>query len=174
MLAPFKIVFKDLSEFFQCAVIAPQSIDASRTVPVIPDHTLLFLTSDREDEAYYLAGLLNSIPARVALYCSSVGVQTQRYFPTDVSRVKLPEFDSSSAGHRQIVRLSKSFHKRAAEGDEEGTETSEFELASAVAEVWGIKKGELAVLNEAYRELKSLRGRFADDNAATDDGDDDE
>src|SRR5262245_55725308 len=87
-LAPYKVVFKDLTEFFQCAVVVPQSVDGIATAPVVPDHTVLFIACDQATEAHVLCGLLNSGPARVALHCASMGVQTQRYFPTDVSRIR--------------------------------------------------------------------------------------
>ncbi len=156
-LAPYKVVFKDLSEFFQCTVVGPHDMDGSH-VPVIPDHTLLFLTCDQADEAFFLAGLLNSIPARVALHCASVGVQTQRYFPTDISRVRLPKFKRSAKAHRGIVRLSEQCHKEVSAGADQ-SRASELELAKAAAAVWEIDDRELAVLVQAYDDIGTFRSR---------------
>jgi hypothetical protein len=156
-LAPYKVVFKDLSEFFQCTVVGPHEMDRAR-VPVIPDHTLLFLSCDQADEAFFLAGLLNSIPVRVGLYCASVGVQTQRYFPTDVSRVRLPKLDPSAKAHQDIVRLSQLCHEEALKGANQ-SRASELELAKAVASVWEVNVKALAALVQAYDEISTFRSR---------------
>ncbi len=67
-LAEYKVVFKDLSEVFQCAAIGPSSLGVPDGKPAVPDHTLLFLTCLTEEESLFLAGMLNSVPGRVALY----------------------------------------------------------------------------------------------------------
>ena len=160
-LSPYKIVFKDLTEVFQCAVVGPQ--EASHKA-VVPDHTLLFLTSESEHEAHFLCGLLNSIPVRVALYGASVGVQTQRYFPTDVSRVKIPEFKAQDIGHQAIVRLSRDCHKEAATShDVQTLGLLEAELAVAAAGLWGISPKETAYLTQAYEEIRSFRKQRSED-----------
>ena len=95
-IAPYKVVFKELTEVFQCAVVGPTPLETSRTrKPIIPDHKLLFLTCHQGEEAHFLAGVLNSIPVRVALYSASVGVQTQSYYPTDISRLQIPAFNGN-------------------------------------------------------------------------------
>jgi hypothetical protein len=151
-LSPYKIVFKDLTEVFQCAVVGPQKTSHK---PVVPDHTLLFLTSNSADEAHFLCGLLNSVPARVALYGASVGVQTQRYFPTDVSRVKIPAFAAKEKDHQAIVSLSRECHKEAVRGKD--VRSLEDQLATAAARLWGISEKEIDYLTRAYEEILSFR-----------------
>lgn len=86
-LKEYKVAFKDLTDLFQCAVVIPSTV-GTECKTVVPDHTVLFITCRTADEGYFFAGVLNSIPARVALYCQSVGVQTQRYFTVDIARVQ--------------------------------------------------------------------------------------
>ncbi len=162
-LAPYRVVFKELTEIFQCAVLPPP---ARHCQPIVPDHKLAFITCAEEDEAYFLAGLLNSIPIRVALYGASVGLQTQTYSPTDVSRVRLPIFDRSCAAHEQIVRCSKECHEFAAQGTE--TMPHELQLAEAVAELWAISKAEVKGILRAYAEIRRFRTRNADRGLALD------
>ena len=160
-LSPYKIVFKDLTELFQCAVVEPQQ---GSHKAVVPDHTLLFLTSESQQEAHFLCGLLNSIPARVALYGASVGVQTQRYYPTDVSRVKIPEFRTKDKTHQAIVSLSRDCHKEAAaNGDLEKLDSLESALAVAAARLWEISPKETAYLTQAYEEILSFRKKRGED-----------
>jgi hypothetical protein len=45
-LEPFKVVFKDLTEVFQCAVVGPTSFEGLPVRAVVPDHTVLFLACD--------------------------------------------------------------------------------------------------------------------------------
>jgi Eco57I restriction-modification methylase len=152
-LSRYKVVFKELTEVFQCAVVGPPN-DAGQ--PVIPDHKLAFIAcASNQDEAYYLSGLLNSVPARVALYCASVGLQTQTYSPTDVSRVRIPDFRLSDKVHQAVVRLAKLCHTNASKGKDTGG--VELELSEAAANLWGIPKKELALLDGAYSDILTFR-----------------
>jgi type I restriction-modification system DNA methylase subunit len=168
LLSPYKVVFKDLTEMFQCAVVGPRSFGGLPPRPVIPDHTLLFIACQEEDEAYFQAGLLNSLPARSALYSASVGVQTQRYFPTDVSRVMLPEYRPADSTHREVVRISRACHMDATEGEKRRRlGDAEMELAEAVSAIWSISGKELKHIVDYYGELITLRSREMDDDEQT-------
>jgi len=162
-LAPYKVVFKDLTEVFQCAVVGPAAAAGLAGKPVIPDHTLLFLTCESRDEAYFLGGVLNSIPCRAALYSASAGVQTQRYFPTDVSRIRLPEFDPKDIRHQEVVRLSVACHETADGSrsvDIPGKE--ELKLAEVVSELWKISSKEQQYVTDYYTEILSFRSRYVE------------
>jgi hypothetical protein len=157
-LEPYKVAFKDLTEFFQCAVVRPHLIDGKREAPVVPDHTVLFLNGRNPDEAYFFAGVLNSIPSRVALYCQSVGVQTQRYFTVDIARVRALQFSAHDAVHKRIADLSKKCHDLACSGKHPETLLSmELELAERCAELWGIGKNALKAILDAYQLIDSFR-----------------
>jgi len=154
----FKVAFKDLSEFFQCAVVNAADARPFADKPVIPDHTALFINADTQDEAYFCAGLLNSIPARVALYCSSVGVQTQRYFTTDVARIQGLKYDPKSPFHRAVVKASKRCHTLAVSRRlSPQFSEAEVELATASASVWNLSKSELAELLKTHDVLAKFR-----------------
>jgi hypothetical protein len=165
-LAPFKVVFKDLSEFLQCSVIGPVRIEGMPSTPVVPDHTVLFVTCESENECHFIAGLLNSIPARVALHGASVGVQTQRYFPTDVSRLRIPLFKPTDASHAEIVRLSNLCHNHSTEGQH--LQRLERDLAEATSGIWSIPMKQVEFLMSAYTEIQGFRRR-RDKQAETDD-----
>ena len=159
-LAPYKVVFKELTEIFQCAVVGPSANKIADDRPIIPDHKLLFMACERADEAYFLAGILNSIPARSALYSASVGVQTQSYYPTDVSRIRLPEFSQGDEGHREVVRISKACHESATGGGVSLVPSdAEMELTAAVSAMWNISRKELKHIVDYYGEIQTLRSR---------------
>jgi len=165
-LSPYKVVFKDLAEMFQCAVIGPSTFGGVAR-PVVPDHTLLFISCKTQDEAYFQSGLLNSLPVRAALYSASVGVQTQRYFPTDVSRVRLLEFDAKNEVHREVVRISQACHKGAIRARASlAPNDAEMELATAVSGIWGISRKELKRIVDFYGDIQTLRSRGCDRDQA--------
>lgn len=166
-LTQHKVVFKELTDMFQCAVVGPVALDGEVVRPVIPDHKLLFVAAASDDEAHYLAGVLNSSPCRVALFGASTGVQTQSYYPTDVSRIRIPTFDPSKAAHRAIVELSRECHASAESGGGHGAlAAKEDELAGAVGELWGISNDDRKAMARAYSELVALRsGRATDEEA---------
>jgi hypothetical protein len=93
-VSEWKVVFKDLTELFQCCVIGPED-SSMPDKPVIPDYTLRLISATSEDEAHYIAALLNSAPSVAALYFSSTGVQTQRYHASDAEKIRIPRFTGS-------------------------------------------------------------------------------
>jgi SAM-dependent methyltransferase len=161
-LADFKVIFKELTEVFQCSVVEPSTAKGSDPRPVVPDHKLSFITCGEQDEAYFLAGVLNSIPARTALYSASVGVQTQSYYPTDVSRIRLPGYTPKDAAHREIVRLSKGCHRAATAEEPKTLAKLEIELAEASAQIWGLSRKELRSLVAYYNEILTFRSSGRD------------
>jgi hypothetical protein len=154
VLEKYKVAFKDLTDLFQCAVVKPPTAGGIRKT-VVPDHTVLFITCSSEDEAYFIAGVLNSVPARVALYCQSVGVQTQRYFTVDIARVQQLSFNKSEKLHENISRLSRAAHEAAQRGT--GLEKAEEDIASCVGELWNINKTQLRQIHDLYRLLQAFR-----------------
>jgi methylase of polypeptide subunit release factors len=169
-LSPYKVVFKELTEIFQCAVVGPESAYTGTPRPIIPDHKLLFLACDAREEAYYLAGVLNSIPVRAALYSASVGVQTQSYYPTDVSRVRLPDFNERDDIHQEIGKLSRLCHRAAARNALAATPSEEeLELSAMVSKLWGISRSEQKQLEAYYREILTFRRGQSDVRLVEDD-----
>ncbi len=161
-LAPYKVVFKELTEIFQCAVVGPSAYKTGDDRPIIPDHKLLFIACEQADEAYFLAGILNSIPVRCALYSASVGVQTQSYYPTDVSRIRLPKFSPGDESHRKVIRISRACHEKATGGGVFPVPSDvEIELATAVSAMWNISGKELRHIVDYYIEIQTLRSRRA-------------
>jgi hypothetical protein len=165
------VAFKDLTEFFQCAVVEPKSIGGSLR-PVVADHSVSHFNCDTREEAYFFAGLLNSIPARVVLHGAATGVQTQRYFSTDISRLKFPSFSSETPAHKAIVDLSVECHALAAKEKWVELDATELELATAVAPIWKLNAKQVAGFVSAYQELRDLIARIGVEEDDEEDEDD--
>jgi hypothetical protein len=143
----YKVVFKDLTEFFQCAVTGAG--DDGRVV--IPDYTLRMLAFEDGDEAFFVAGLLNSAPCVLALHATSVGVQTQRYHASDLEKIAIPSYRSTNRLHKKLVSASRKCHKAAEAGVPRDLEQMEDIINTLAAELWEISGVEL---REIVSELK--------------------
>jgi len=88
--------------------------------------------------------------------------KTQRYFPTDVSRVKLPVYNSKDSLHEEIVQISKNCHSSAVgRGDLGQPSAAELQLAAGTASFWGIPKSELTRVISYYKMIITFRSRGA-------------
>jgi len=159
--APYKVVWKEVSARmivggFHVAVVEqlPDKYLGEKTV--VPDHTVVLIPVENRDEAYYLAGILNSMIVTFALQYTVV---------ESISNLRIPKFDPSDDLHRRIAELSKRAHELArcvyasskpnycagidAE-DELGKVEDELDLA--VAKLYGISEGEL----KEFRRLMAI------------------
>jgi len=159
-LATWKVVFKDLTEVFQACVVGPTDSTLPGK-PVIADYTLRLIPLHTEEEAHYVAGLLNSTPSVLALYYSSTGVQTQRYHATDSEKLAIPPYESRP-GQRRLAELSRSCHTAAQENDLSVLRDAEEALGNAAATFWSISSDELAEMRRLEAPLDTRAPSDAD------------
>jgi hypothetical protein len=150
-LAPFRVAFKELTDFFQCAVIP-----ASKK-PIIPDTKLRFIDCQSEQEAYFLCGLLNSSPAQLYLFSTATWVQTADYQASDISRIAIPAFQDSVEQHKRIAALAEQCHTAAGSPGQAVISKLEAELDDQVAKVWRITAPEMRGIRNAINEQKMRR-----------------
>ena len=111
--SPYKVLWKEISGKISgkgdliAAVSQPIFTPDGRVKPVIPDHKLMFLTIETEDEAFYICGILNSslIHLIVASYTIENAMDTHI-----VKNIRIPPFDISNPLHVKISDLSKKAH----------------------------------------------------------------
>jgi type II restriction/modification system DNA methylase subunit YeeA len=150
--APYKVVWKEVSARmkaggFHTAVVEPMQDKHLGDKVVIPDHTVVMIPLANKDEAYYLAGVLNSTLIAFALQYAVV---------SSIENLGIPRFDSSNELHRRISDLSKKAHELArcihAEikpsycmgiNAEEELRRVEGELDLAVAQLFGLSEEDL-------------------------------
>jgi type II restriction/modification system DNA methylase subunit YeeA len=156
--APYKVVWKEVSARmkaggFHTTVVEPMQDKHLGDKVVIPDHTVVMIPLANKDEAYYLAGVLNSTLIAFALQYAVV---------SSIENLGIPRFDSSNELHRRISDLSKKAHELArcihAErkpsycmgiNAEEELRRVERELDLVVAQLFGLSEDDL-------RELERL------------------
>jgi len=145
---PYKVVWKYIAGAitgkaeFACAVLRPVQDKYVSVKPPIPNDKLMLVAFDNEDEAYYLAGVLNSsfIRAIAASYIIETEISTHL-----LENVMIPKYDSNNELHKRIAELSKRAHELAREiieNDrkdlEEELRKVEFEIDKLVAKLYGI------------------------------------
>jgi type I restriction-modification system DNA methylase subunit len=158
--APYKVVWKNITgaitgkaASFACAVVEP--INGK---PAIPNVKLMLVETKTSDEAYYIAGILNSVIARsiIASYTYETVISTNI-----IDIIKIPKFDSNNNLHKKIAELSKRAHELAKciysnnkpdncknINAKDELKKVEDEIDLAVAELYGISKEELEVFKE--------------------------
>lgn len=112
--ARFKVVWQEMSGGRFCAAYVGSTkvhAGAPRRV-VVPDHKVYFVPLDTEDEAAFLAGLLNATMVRRAIsaYATqlSLGVSVVEY-------LDIPKYDTANRNHAALVTLARTLNNRGQE-----------------------------------------------------------
>jgi type II restriction/modification system DNA methylase subunit YeeA len=111
-LATCKVVWKEITQRggFACAVVPSITISYLGNKVIIPDHKLMLVALQSYEEAYYLAGVLNSLilTSTITSYVSQLetGTHILDFF-------KIPKFDKSNLSMTKIAELSKRAHELA-------------------------------------------------------------
>jgi hypothetical protein len=141
-LARNKVVWRDMGSAIQCAVISgPEA--------VCPEHHVMFVSTDSEDEAHYLCGsLMNSFAKLViAGYTTTTGISTHV-----LGVIAIPKYDASKV-HKAIAKQSRAAHTATEDGDEHSLRRAQEALDSAAEALWKCKPGEGALVRAAFEEL---------------------
>jgi type II restriction/modification system DNA methylase subunit YeeA len=163
--APYKVVWKRIAGAitgkavsFACAVVEP--IEGK---PVIPDDGTILVKVDSSEEAYYVAGFLNSIISRAIIASYTYELRQETHI---VDFIKIPKFDPNNDMHLKIAGLSKRAHElarcvyseekpdycRGVRAEEELRKV-ERELNLAVAQLLGLSEDDLKEFERLYSIL---------------------
>lgn len=143
--SPYKVAWKEVSSSFEAAVLSTATMDGLNKKIHVPDHKLMFLPCEHEDEAHYYCGVLNS--ELIKTFAEAISLSTSR--GTRIfENLNIPKFDQSDSAHLRIASLSKNAH-----GGTILDEEFEAELNFAVAEALGhaLRLGDLPQL-ESWKD----------------------
>jgi len=163
--APYKVVWERIAGAitgkavsFACAVVEP--INGR---PVVPDDGTILVEAETPNEAYYIAGVLNSIVARSIIASYTYELRQETHI---LDNIKVPKFNPSDELHRRIAELSRRAHELArcihasskpsyCAGVDAGVELGrvEGELDLAVARLFGLSDVELGELRRLMNIL---------------------
>lgn len=126
---PFKVAWMDISDSVKAVVLS----EASQGGLIVPEHTAMFLTTDSEDEAHYVAAVLNSDPVNTVVS----GYIVDNHVATHpIENIVIPRFDADNETHAELVALSREAHE--ASSKEEGRRVAKAERAidKLVKKLW--------------------------------------
>jgi len=148
--APYKVVWKRIAGAitgkavsFACTAITP--INGH---PVITDDSTILVETSDANEAYYLAGFLNSLLSRAIIASYSYELRQETHI-ADV--IKIPKFNPQDRLHIKIAELAKTAHELAGHkynrpasekyiNTKEELKRVEKEIDLAVAELFGLSE----------------------------------
>jgi hypothetical protein len=97
-LAPWKVVWPEVGSTVRAAVVGPV---AGR--PTIPDHTIILVPLQEEDEAPFVCAILNAPTSRALVTAYVVGHPS----PHVLEHVRVPRYDPANELHREIAELGR-------------------------------------------------------------------
>lgn len=105
--APYKVVWKYIAQEFICAVVSSVDDQFLGKKLIIPNEKVMYISTDSEEEAYYLCGILSSTP--ISEYVKSF------MNPTSISahvlnKLRIFNFDSNNDMHVKISNICKHGH----------------------------------------------------------------
>jgi SAM-dependent methyltransferase len=111
--APYKVVWAELSNTFEAAVVTDAEVPLVGRRPFVPDHKVYFADFDDEDEAYFVAGTLNSSLIQEYVESHTIQIQVSNIF----KHLSIPKYDANDADHGRLVELAKDAHAAATAAD---------------------------------------------------------
>jgi len=148
--APYKVVWREVSNNFEPAVIGP--IGEKVTIPA---HTVILVACQTEHEAHFVCGLLASSLYRLAVNAYFVLHPS----PHVLSNVRVPRFNKDDPIHQRIAVLSQQAHTIAplAYAGDTGAQAQlaqiEAQIDEAAAALWGLTPAELEDVRASLVEL---------------------
>ncbi len=105
-LSPYKVVWRRMDSRMRAAVLTPDNI---RGMPIIPQETLAMVAVESKEEAYYLAGILNSREMNeTVLSISNPGTKSFGA-PGILQKLGIKKFDPTDSNHRRYVDDAKKY-----------------------------------------------------------------
>ncbi|MEM3539109.1 MAG: hypothetical protein QW193_04805 [Nitrososphaerales archaeon] len=152
--APFKVVWREVGTKVNAAVIGDVTDPFLGNKTIIPDYTCVYIPLNNKEEAHYLCTILNSSISR----CITSYIHLHPD-PHILDYVKVFQYNSNDALHRNLAELSKQAHELATKDEKEGLAKVEEEIDSLVAQLYGLTDEELKDIRES---LRILEGKVAE------------
>ncbi len=162
--APYKVAWKEISGrimgkgIFSTCVVSEYEDKSIGNKCIIPDHKIMFIPLEDENEAYYVASVLNSSVAQLIVMGYTIETAISTHV---VKNVYVPKFKQKDKVHLKLAELSKNAHALAKryyeqndlEAQNELKEVEE-EVDKAVVGLYGITDEELEEVKKTLRILK--------------------
>jgi methylase of polypeptide subunit release factors len=150
-LSMYKVIWREQASGLIAAVVGPIEDRYLGQTIVIPDHKLMIVPCNDEEEAHFICAFLNSCTAK--LIAKSYIVETQ--ISTHITQyVKIPVYEPKNHLHRKLSELSMKAHRLKLEGKEGELSKVEKEIDTIVAYLYGLSDEELEEITSSLAVLE--------------------
>ena len=144
----WKVLWPEVGHTVRAGTCGPATLD--KVKPSVPDHTLVAVSCESEDEAYFVAGVLNSSPATLAA-ASYIVLHPS---PHIMRNIAVPRFKKTDRDHVRLAQLSSQCHAANQRGaGQGGVGALETEIDAVAARIWGISDAELKAIQTALSDV---------------------
>ena len=143
--SPFKVVWREVSNSLDAAVCGTHD---SRIA--VPDHTLVYISCQSEEEAHFVCALMNSSPANFIVR----GYVALHPSPHIMKYICVPKFNPNDKVHMRLSESSAACHAAVGSSSDEkmaALETANDELA---AQLWNLSAAELKDIKFSLADLQ--------------------
>ncbi|MFA0781360.1 MAG: hypothetical protein RJAPGHWK_002888 [Candidatus Fervidibacter sp.] len=145
--APWKVVWREQASTMTASVVSPKN-----GKPAVPDHKLMLVDCQSEEEAYFVCACLNSSIGQMVAVSYAVEIQMD---PHILEHIRIPRYDPEDPVHRRLAELSHEAHAAAkAEDETSRLRAIEAEIDREAAKLWGLSDEELREVQESLAELE--------------------
>src|ERR1043165_803828 len=143
----YKVLWREVATDVRAAVVEPKGDDSK---VVVPDHTLVCVSTKSSEEAHFVCALLNSSLADYVVRSYIAGHPS-----TNVLKyVAVPKFNEGNDVHIQLAGYSQQAHAATAAGDTARVQEIEAEIDQLAKQLWGLTAAELREIQESLAELR--------------------
>jgi hypothetical protein len=146
--APYKVVWSELAHNVEAAVVSFQRTDYLGEKVIVPDHTVVAISFDDEEEAHYVCAMLNSSPSQFIV----TGYVVLHPSPHILKNIKIPKYEPKDRLHEDLTHLSKQCHEKVAVGIT--VSDLEDQIDELTAEVWSLSKEEVKDIKDSLEEMR--------------------
>lgn len=150
-MAEWKVVWPEVGHAVRAGVCGAS--DVVNHKPSLADHTVVAVPLGAEDEAHFVAGLLNSAPVHAAVAAYIVLHPS----PHVMQNIAVPKFKRGEADSSIVAELSQRCHAAMAKGDATALVALEAQLDVAAAKIWGLTNAELLAIQEGLADIGAWR-----------------
>jgi len=151
--APYKIVWGEVGNEINAAIVSSYTDQYLGNKVVVPDHTVVAISFENETEAHFVCALLNSSPSRLIVK-SYIALHPS---PHVMKHIAIPKYDPQNPTHNDLATLSRKCHIKTSAG------IPVFELEEQIdqlaAELWGITEEEMKAIKESLDILRNQKSR---------------
>lgn len=146
--SPWKVVWHRMVAPVGAVVLGQQE-----GKPILPQETHAFVPTHSRQEAFYLAGMLNSQPFRWAAMAYSPAGSKSYGSPHLLENLYIPRYDSNNPHHAEVAAIAETIQEQFCAGQQAELIEWERQLDEAAGRVWGLDAQCLASIQAAISQM---------------------